>query len=831
MLKSFFNSKLLIIALICLTVSIANAQVFNDGHIIHMKDANGTLTDANLVEIGNTSNLTTLDLFFRVTIDNSIADGTLINVVPLVPTNQTAPTPTFHYKNNNQWTALQTATSNGIVSIKYSDLKTIATAQSTTTVEVRVRFTTVPTYRFQVQLGRDTAATNPSNSLDRVYFDCQTGTVSRAVYDVTNDGQINASDIQAVSVAMLNNDLTGDVSEDGRINYVDYDLVTFAVGQGASIASTNNPPVLGKTLPDVEIWNSFTYEVYAHDHFSDPDGDALTYTATTSDSTIASVVVGGVGNSTVSVQANALGTATITITVTDTKKASTTGTFTATVVKQPPRAIGTIPDQKVKVEGTTTVDVSSYFSGPDNETLTYTASSSDTAKATVSVSSATVTITGVAAGTATITVTGTARNGLTANQTFSAKVAANQAPVKSSKAEIPKQSISTSETVSVTGIDTYFTDPDGDPLTYTASSSDTIIATVSVSGTTVTVSRAAAASSGQVTITVTATDPGGLSATRTFTVTVDALQDTTEASRADVIPGLSSEELLQLGALLTYNTVIINELHNASDDTTDWLELQNISAVDLALDDWQLTIQTGDDAIVVPFPAGTVIPAGEVLLLTNTKIATADLSVAPVVAETFVLPQTDFALILRSPTVFSDLVGNYVEGEAERPETAPALTVDTVWERTQPIVFGYRAEAWAASTSEDGLGTPGYRHPAPSVDLNNDGIVNILDLVRVAGQIGQPATGNPADVNMDGVIDTADLLLVADGLGTPGYRHPAPSVDLNNDGIVNILDLVRVAGQIGQPATGNPADVNMDGVIDTADLLLVAEAFGTITAN
>ena len=683
MLKSFFNSMLCLIAAMCLTVSIANAQVFTDGDIIHLKDANGTLTDANLVEIGNTSTLTTLDLFFRVTIEEDIPTGTLINVVTVVPTNQTAPTPTFHYKNGEQWTALQTATSNGIVSITYSGLKAIATAQSATTVEARVRFTTVPTYRFQLQLGRDTAATNPSNSLDRVYFDCQTGTVSRAIYDVTNDGQINASDITAVSVAMQNNSLTGDVSEDGRINYVDYDLVTFVVAQGASIASTNNAPVIGKTLPDVEIWNSFTHEVYAHDHFSDPDGDALTYTATTSDSVIASVGVGGVGNSTVSIYANALGTATITITATDTSDATTTGTFTATVVKQPPTTIGTIPDQTVKVDGTATVDVSSYFSGPDNETLTYTASTSDKTIATVSVSSATVTITGVAAGTTTITVIGTARNGLTATQTFS--------------------------------------------------------------------------------------------------VTVEGSTNPNVSSRADVIPGLSSEELLQLGTLLIYDTVIINELHNGSDDSTDWLELRNVSARDLALDDWQLTIRTGDDAIVVPFPAGTVIPAGEVLLITNAEggreqssllqedgeMATVDASISLVVAEAFALPQADFALILRSPTAFGDIAGNYVEGQvSERTETAPTLTVDTVWERTQPISFGYRAEAWTESTSEDGLGTPGYLHPVLSVDLNNDGIVNILDLVRVAGQIGQPAAGNLADVNSDGVVDTADLLLVAEAFGT-----------------------------------------------------------------
>ena len=52
---------------------------------------------------------------------------------------------------------------------------------------------------------------------------------------------------------------------------------------------------------------------------------------------------------------------------------------------------------------------------------------------------------------------------------------------------------------------------------------------------------------------------------------------TTLAQPADAIPGLSSEELSQLSALLTYDTLIINELHNGSDDTKDWLELRNVS--------------------------------------------------------------------------------------------------------------------------------------------------------------------------------------------------------------------------------------------------------------
>ena len=241
---------------------------------------------------------------------------------------------------------------------------------------------------------------------------------------------------------------------------------------------------------------------------------------------------------------------------------------------------------------------------------------------------------------------------------------------------------------------------------------------------------------------------------------------TTLSQSADAIPGLSSQELSQLSTLLTYDTLIINELHNGSDDTKDWLELRNVSATAIALDTWQLNIRTNSGTVGVPFPAGTAIPPGEVLLLTNTEMATADAFILSVVAETFVLPQADFALTLRSPKVFGDLVGNYFQSEDERPETAPAFTVDTVWDRTQPIVSGYRTEAWAKSTYQNGLGSPGYQPLTLSTDINNDGTVNILDLVLVASQIGKSAAGNVADVNSDGTIDTSDLALVAAAFGT-----------------------------------------------------------------
>ena len=62
-----------------------------------------------------------------------------------------------------------------------------------------------------------------------------------------------------------------------------------------------------------------------------------------------------------------------------------------------------------------------------------------------------------------------------------------------------------------------FVDPDGDPLSYTVSSSAPQVVTVLAVGPRVTLT---AAGGGRATIRVTATDPGGLSATQAFTVTV-----------------------------------------------------------------------------------------------------------------------------------------------------------------------------------------------------------------------------------------------------------------------------------------------------------------------
>lgn len=64
--------------------------------------------------------------------------------------------------------------------------------------------------------------------------------------------------------------------------------------------------------------------------------------------------------------------------------------------------------------------------------------------------------------------------------------------------------------------------------------------------------------------------------------------------------------------------------------------------------------------------------------------------------------------------------------------------------------------------------------PVASVDVNGDGVVNILDLVSVSSNFGKTGQ-NPADVNRDGIVNIVDLVKVAGEIGAAGAgpaAHP-----------------------------------------------------------
>ena len=288
------------------------------------------------------------------------------------------------------------------------------------------------------------------------------------------------------------------------------------------LAGNHPPEVTAKAIADlaIEVGDSEAVDV-SENYFSDPDGDELTYTAASSDDAVATVSVSGAE---VNVTGVAAGSATVTVTATDPGGLSADQMFDVAVANQSPEAVGTIAHQGVAPGGSVTVDVSGDFSDPDDDELTFTAESDADNTATVEVSGSELTITGVVVGTATITVTATDPGDLSATQMFDVTVAVgNQSP--EAVGTIADQGVAPggSATVDVSG---NFNDPNGDTLTFTVVSSEASIATVAVDGSMVTVVGVVV---GTATITVTATDPGDLSATQMFDVTVAVGNQSPEA--------------------------------------------------------------------------------------------------------------------------------------------------------------------------------------------------------------------------------------------------------------------------------------------------------------
>ena len=272
-----------------------------------------------------------------------------------------------------------------------------------------------------------------------------------------------------------------------------------------------------------------------------------------------------------------------------------------------------------------------------------------------------------------------------------------------------------------------------------------------------------------------------------ITVTINVKVDSSNAAgtsfgEVDALPGVSSEERSRIAAALAMDRVIFNELRNATTDTHDWVELRNVSEVDVTLDGWEVRIVASEGTGIVTFPAGTVLPSGGLLLLLNTDpdtpempLSTPDGNVVSVVDAGLILPQTSFTLLLRSPATWEDSVGNFFFGH-EIPPTAPPLTTDAAWYRARPDVLGYQSEAWVTSGYQDGmgydvgvpaasaLGTPGSPHTSLTADVNGDGIVNIQDLVFVASHFDETEAPE-ADLNGDGSVNIQDLVLVSNAFG------------------------------------------------------------------
>ncbi len=139
---------------------------------------------------------------------------------------------------------------------------------------------------------------------------------------------------------------------------------------------------------------------------------------------------------------------------------------------------------------------------------------------------------------------------------------------------------------------------------------------------------------------------------------------------------------------------------------------------------------------------------------------------------------------------------------------------------------GTLADSWQASMGRVNLpapmlGTPGDKHRLPSdlvspVDVNGDGLLNVLDLVLIAVNFGKTGK-NPADVNGDGVVNIVDLIKVAGEMGAAGA---APAAHPQTLEILTAADVQHWLAQAQQ--------VNLTDVTSQRGILMLRELLASL---
>ena len=312
--------------------------------------------------------------------------------------------------------------------------------------------------------------------------------------------------------------------------------VALTIGQPA-----NRAPVAQGTVPDQNVNTGATVSLDMTSYFSDPDNDQLTYSASTSN---AAVATASIPNDRVTITGISVGNATITVTASDgslTAGQTIRVTVQQLVVPKPdlivdsPTVSDGSPDPGDRITLNATVRNRGDGDATSSTTLRYylstdaTISSNDTALGTDHVFSLDSSETSdefirldapLNAGTYyygacvdALPDESDTQNNCSVAVTVTVVEPVNRAPV--AQGSIPAQTLDVDESIRV-NVSSYFQDPDGDGLTFSASTSDAAVSTVTTAGNVATLEGQSA---GNATITVTASD-GSLTARQTIQVTV-----------------------------------------------------------------------------------------------------------------------------------------------------------------------------------------------------------------------------------------------------------------------------------------------------------------------
>ena len=106
-----------------------------------------------------------------------------------------------------------------------------------------------------------------------------------------------------------------------------------------------------------------------------------------------------------------------------------------------------------------------------------------------------------------------------------------------------------------------------------------------------------------------------------------------------------------------------------------------------------------------------------------------------------------------------------------------------------------------------------------TVTLGGNAASNVIFVSPTELMVNVPAgSAGSADVIVTNPDDKSDTL-------TGGFTYIFSPHDVTQDGVVNILDLVRIANQLGESGEGLSGDVNEDNTVNILDLVAVANHF------
>lgn len=394
-----------------------------------------------------------------------------------------------------------------------------------------------------------------------------------AVGDVDNNGRVDVINAQSFGVDMYSYSTNPSLPKinyvarlynDGKSNYRSPHLVDFDndgdldlllnTGNNSTLSvqvikntsvSTNNAPVITATIDskDLRLEEAPT-EIDISGGFSDKDGDDLTVSVSSSK---ASVVKAEYLANKITLTPISIGNATITLTVDDDKGGIASLDFIV-YVNAPdnytPRVSAIIaPIQTRMGDDSTVVDLKTVFSDPDvTDVLTFSVNNPNASVAELAIKDAKLIINPISIGEITVIVS--ASDGKASAETsflLSVGPRENRAPV--TLASMPNQTINLGDAAIQIDPTTYFSDPDGDVLTYSVAATDPAIAGGSFNASTNRI-LITGAKAGATSITITAQDPGGKNVSSAFSIFVNA--------KPRLVANLSEVQLILGGESATF---------------------------------------------------------------------------------------------------------------------------------------------------------------------------------------------------------------------------------------------------------------------------------------